>query len=328
MRIGLYMVALHDRSLPDALDAMRAWGIETAEIAAGGFVPTPHCDAARLLEDPDRRAAWLAEFSDRGIELTTLNVNGNPLHPRPEVAEKHSADIYRAIELAPLVGVDRIIVMPGAPGSDPAASLTSWNVAPWETGLLDAREYQWSVAVPFWREVAAFAAERGVRACVEAHPHTVVYNTDTLLRLFERVGAENLGANLDPSHLFWQGIDPIRAVERLSGRVWAATAKDTVVDAEAVALHGLLDERFSRVERDPYQLGGGFTVTSPPADAPWKFTTPGKGHDAAWWGRFVRALEAAGYSDTIAVEYEDWDTPVDESVPLAVRTLSEAGAGR
>ncbi|WP_019181098.1 sugar phosphate isomerase/epimerase family protein [Microbacterium yannicii] len=327
MDVGLYMVALHDRPLERALDDMVRWGITRAEVAAGGFVPTPHCPRGELLADAGRRAAWLEEFGARGIFLSALNVNGNPLHPDRAVADAHSRDIEEAIELAPLVGVDRIIVMPGAPGSGPGAVRTGWYVAPWETGLLDARDYQWDVAVAFWRRMAERAAERGVRICVEAHPHTVVYNVDTMLRLLERVGSAALGVNLDPSHFFWQGIDPLRAIGRLRGRIWAAAAKDTLIDPEAVALHGVLDDRFSRAAVDPYPLGGGYTVTLPPEDAPWRFAAVGRGHDASWWRSFLGALADAGYGDAISIEHEDVQMKVDEAIPYAVRTLHAAGAG-
>src|SRR6267154_1124647 len=238
MKIGLYLVSLHDRNLTSALDQMVAWGIRDAEVASGGFVPTPHC--------PTR---------------------------------------------------DLVVVMPGGAGSGPEATRPTWSVAPWETGLLDVRDYQWSVAVPYWTQTARFAAQHGVRLCLEMHPHTVVYNTATLVRLIEQTGADNLGANLDPSHLFWQGIDPIVAVGELSGRIWQAAAKDTILDAASIARHGVLDDRFTRVPdaEHPYPLGEGYSMTQPPKDAPWRFASAGRGHDSAWWGGFIAALQSAGY---------------------------------
>lgn len=324
MKIGLYTVSLHDLAFEEALDRMAEWGLETAEVAAGGFVPTPHCPAQELLDSADRRSTWLEAFAARSVSLASLNVNGNPLHPDRAVSDKHAADVERAIRLAPLVGVDRVIVMPGAPGCDPSAGRTGWYVSPWESGLLEARDYQWGVAVPFWRRMAELAAEHGVRICVEAHPHTVVYNPATTARLIESVGSDALGVNLDPSHYFWQGIDPVHAIEVLGDRVWSAAAKDTALFPDAIALHGVLDDRYSYVEEDPYPLGGGYTVTRPASDGPWRFTAVGRGHGAEWWGGFIRALQGVGYDENISIENEDWDFPVEEAVPFAAQTLREA----
>ena len=61
-----------------------------------------------------------------------------------------------------------------------------------------------------------------------AGPRTaLVFNPATLERLVERTGATHIGAEMDPSHLFWQGIDPIAAVEHLGDLVFHAAAKDT-----------------------------------------------------------------------------------------------------
>jgi sugar phosphate isomerase/epimerase len=329
VKIGLYLVSLHDRHLSSALDQMVAWGIRDAEVASGGFVPTPHCPTRELVAHADSRRAWLEEFARRGVRITALNCNGNPLHPDPRVGPVHQGDILESIRLAALIGVDRVVVMPGGPGSGPEATRPTWSVAPWETGLLDVRDYQWSVAVPYWTETARFAAEHGVRLAMEMHPHTVVYNTVTMARLIEQSGAGNLGANLDPSHLFWQGIDPVVAVGDLSGRIWQAAAKDTILDPASIARYGVLDDRFTRVPaaEHPYPLGKGYSMTQPPKDAPWRFASAGRGHDSAWWSRFIGALQSAGYDDSISIEHEDWDLPPAEGIPYAAATLTEAIAG-
>src|SRR5712691_434581 len=107
MKIGLYLVSLHDRPLSSALDQMVAWGIRDAEVAAGGFVPTPHCPTRELVTNSDSRQAWLEEFTSRGVRITALNCNGSPLHPDPRVGPVHQDDILESIRLAALIGVDR-----------------------------------------------------------------------------------------------------------------------------------------------------------------------------------------------------------------------------
>ena len=325
MRIGLYMVALHHLPLASALGRLREWGIGDAEVASGGFVSTPHCATRRLIADADQREAWLGVFRSHGIRITALNSNGNPLHPDPAVGPAHRDDIRASVELAALIGVDRVVVMPGGPGSGPTAERPTWSIAPWDSGLLDVRDYQWQVAVPFWREAAAHAAAHGIRLCLEMHPHTVAYNPPTLERLIEAVGSDSLGVNLDSSHLFWQGIDPLRAIARLSGRIWHAAAKDTLLDAASIAVNGVLDDRYTRPDpTTAYALGASYVVTVPPDDAPWKFAAAGRGHDAAWWGAFVSALQASGYDDSVSIENEDWDLLPDDAIPYAAGTLRAA----
>ena len=125
--------------------------------------------------------------------------------------------------------------------------------------LLDARDYQWNEAVPFWKDIQARAADADVKVCIEMHPHNLVYNPGTMERLADEIGATHVGAEMDPSHLFWQGIDPVVAAKDLGGLVYNAAAKDTRIN-EAAKVNGVLDDRFGRVaEGDPgaLPLGGG-----------------------------------------------------------------------
>jgi sugar phosphate isomerase/epimerase len=89
-----------------------------------------------------------------------------------------------------------------------------------------------------------FARDHGVRLAFEMHPGFVVYNPATLLRLRDACGAdgEAIGANLDPSHLFWQGIDLEAAIPELgrAGAIFHVHAKDTAILRPA-AVNGVLD---------------------------------------------------------------------------------------
>ena len=128
-----------------------------------------------------------------------------------------------AIELAVLLGVKRVVTMSGLPAAHAGGTLPAWSVLPWDSAYLDARDYQWQeVAIPFWTEIEAVAAENDVRVAIEMHPHNLVFNPATMKRLVERTNATHLGAEMDPSHLFWQHIDPIRAVEDLGDLVFFA----------------------------------------------------------------------------------------------------------
>ena len=177
-------------------------------------------------------------FSSAGVTLTALNCNGNPLDPNPEGRPLHAKDVRDSIELAALLGVKRVVTMSGLPGSDPGGRYLSWTVEPWHSVFLDARDYQWNeVGIPFWKDIQARAADADVKVCIEMHPHNLVYNPATMERLATEINATHVGAEMDPSHLFWQGIDPVLATEHLGGLVYNAAAKDTRIN-EAAKLNG------------------------------------------------------------------------------------------
>lgn len=191
---------------------------------------------------------------------------------------------------------------------------------------LDSLEYQWNeVAIPFWREIDALAGEHGVKVCIEMHPHNLVFNPATLQRLVERTGATNVGAELDPSHLFWQGIDPVAAIEHLGELVFHAAAKDTRIH-ENCEIHGVLDDRFTRVpaERNPVSLGGRYTLNQWPTDSAWDFVAVGRGHDREFWTRFLRALQKVDPGMAVNIEHEDLELGTLEGLQVAADNLKAA----
>ena len=240
MKLGAYTACLHDLPLPEALEVLRGLGLDSAEINSGGFLPPVHLPIEEIRASQDARDEYLGHFAAAGITLTALNCNGNPLHPDPEVGEKHGQDVRDAIELAALLGVKRVVTMSGLPASGPEGGLPSWTVLPWESSSLDARDYQWNeVALPYWRDIQARASDADVKVCLEMHPHNLVYNPATMERLATEIDATHVGAEMDPSQLFWQGIDPVEAVNALGGLVNNAAAKDTSINA-VVRYHSLI----------------------------------------------------------------------------------------
>jgi sugar phosphate isomerase/epimerase len=121
--------------------------------------------------------------------------------------------------------------------------------------VLDVRDHSGRDHAPFWRQVQKRASDADVKVCIEMHPHNVVYNPATMERLATEINATHVGAEMDPSHLFWQGIEPIEAVNHLGGLVYNAAAKDTRINP-AARINGVLDDRFGRVRADePDALG-------------------------------------------------------------------------
>lgn len=327
MKLGAYTACLHDKTLGEALATLRGLGLSSVELNAGGFIPAPHCPVDSLLANETSRRNFLAEIAEYGVELTALNVNGNPLHPDPEVRSKHSKDLRNAIELASKLGVRNVITMSGNPGGHAGCSTPNWVVEPWDSAYTDILIYQWNdVAIPFWKEINSLSANAGVKVAIEMHPHNIVYNPATMVRLIEETGATNVGAEMDPSHLFWQGIDPVKAIEFLGDRVFFAAAKDIRINEEYCQINGVLDGRFRVLGPDEPKvpLGGRYVCNAWPNNPSWQFVAVGRGHDVAYWAKFLTALEAANPEIHCNIEHEDFELGQVEGLEFAAQSLHAA----
>lgn len=325
---GAYTACLQDRSLESALDVLRRAGLTGAEVNVGGFIPAPHCHVDLLLADASARAAYLQVFADRGMTLTGLNTSGNPLSPLPGVGPKHAHDLRQAIRLAGALGVREVVAMSGTPGSDPKATHPCWVVNPWNGIDLDILDYQWSVLIPFWQEIDALAREHDVSVCLELHPANVLFSPVTFLQLVERAGVTNVAVNLDPSHLFWQQMEPIECVRYLGRHVRHVHAKDTRIFPGA-AIRGVLDTTFTRVPEDApgkVPTGYGHWCNDWPADPAWRFVALGEGHDVDYWARFLRACADVDPDMFVNIEHEDAAYGQVEGLEISARTLLAAAA--
>lgn len=328
LKLGAYTACLHDKPLGEALVILREAGLTSVEVNTGGFIPAPHIPVDALLASAAARAAYLEEFTSRGLELTGLNCNGNPLNPLPGVGPKHDDDLRRTIRLAGLLGVDRVVTMSGTPGSDPDAKYPSWVVNPWDGVYLDVLDYQWGVGVPYWQEIDSLARENGVKVAIEMHPHNLVFNAPTLKRLVADTGATHLGAELDPSHLMWQGMDVVAVIRDLGPLVLHAAAKDAAL-AEGVATKGVLDVDFTRVSGDAEgktPTGIGFWCNAWPQDPAWRFVAVGQGHDVDYWAEFCAALAEIDPDMAVNIEHEDTAMSQLEGLASAAEVLKAAAA--
>jgi sugar phosphate isomerase/epimerase len=299
--------SLADLSLEDALDFAASLGIASVELAAGGQSPAPHLPLAELLADAGQRLKFAGALASRDMRLAAINCSAWPLHPVHGAAQE--AVIRDSIRLAGELGVDKIVTMSGCPGDSPHARAVNWIWFPWPPDMQALREEQWEQAIEAWRGLAGFALEHGVkRIALELHPLQLVYNVPTLLRLRCAVGPV-IGANVDPSHLFWQQMDAVRVVGALGPAVHHVHLKDTELYDDELALTGVLDPR-------PWD---------DPAHRSWVFRTIGEGHPASFWGAFARALDEIGYDDVLSIENEDPLLPGTDGVRRAVdfaRSLS------
>ena len=306
MYLGLYTDSVVDLSFEEALDFAVRIGARGVEIAAGGQSSAPHMRVFELVEDAAKRARFAEDIRGRGLELTAINCSAWPVHP--VASAKHVAIMEAAIELAGLLGVEKVVTMSGCPGEGPAGRHINWVWYPWPEELTALLERQWEETTALWRRFGAFAANRGVkRIALELHPLHLVYNVPTLLRLREAVG-DIVGANVYPSHMFWQRMDAAGVVRTLGDAVFHVHLKDIEFAAPELALSGVLDNR-------------GFE--GPRA---WIFRTVGDGHGASFWRSFLEALADIGYHDALCIEHEDPTLARREGVERAaafVRPLIE-----
>jgi len=328
MKLGAYTACLHDRPLPEALDVLKSNGLTSAEVNTGGFIPSPHCHMDLLLSSEQARRDYLDVFASRGMELTGLNCNGNPLNPLPGVGPKHAGDLRRTIKLAGLLGVRNVVTMSGTPGSDPSAKYPSWVVNPWDGVYMDVLDYQWGVAAEFWTEIDALARANDVRVAIEMHPHNLVFSPVTLKKLVDLTSARNVGAEMDPSHLMWQGMDVVASIRWLGPLVFHAAAKDAMI-TPGVDIRGVLDTSFGRVPADApdkVPTGIGFWCNAWPQDPAWRFVAVGIGHDVEYWTEFLRALAEIDSDMAVNIEHEDASYTRLDGLALAAGNLRPAAA--
>ncbi|MGE0001602.1 MAG: sugar phosphate isomerase/epimerase family protein [Fimbriimonadaceae bacterium] len=313
MQLGLFVALFGSHSIDEALAAASELGLDAVEIGAGAYPGSPHLDVPALLRDQSARDALLAKLASHKLTLSALSVHGNPIHPDQAIAEGHHSVFRNAVELAAKLGVGVVNGFSGCPGDGPGAKNPNWVTCAWPDEFRDILDWQWKEAVvPYWKEQAAFLKAHGVKFAIEMHPGFVVYSNETLLRLRDAVGADGewIGANFDPSHLWWQGIDPLEAVRQLgeAGALFHVHAKDTRVDPRNSGLNGNLDTKSY----------GDISGRS------WVFRSVGYGHGVDWWRDFVSVLRMVGYDFVLSIEHEDGLMSTGEGLRKAVETLRSA----
>ena len=309
MQIGLVTDSLAHLPLETLLPTVSELGITMVEFGCGNWSPAPHLRLDAMLGSATMRTEFLAKLQAHGLTISALNCSGNPLLPGTS-GEESRAVTSKTIHLAGLMGVRRVVMMSGCPGG-PGDANANWVTTAWPPEATRVLNQQWSQQlIPYWHGLAKEAAAAGVeRLCLELHGQQLVYNVRTLLRLRDAVG-ELVCANLDPSHLFWMGADPLAAVPALGNAIGHVHAKDTRINTAVAAVNGLLDT----------------TPVDLLADRAWSYVTLGRGHDASWWRGFTQSLRNAGYDGALSIEHEDQSLSplegVSESVELLRETLS------
>lgn len=305
MKLGALSVPYGAMSLKDTCKKYSELGLETIELGCGMYPGYAHCPVSDLLKDSNKRDEMMAVLDKYHIEISALSCHGNPIHPTQEIAQIGKTDLFQAIDLAVLLGVTTVITFSGCPGDSANSVYPNWVTCAWPDDYQKILDYQWEqVLIPFWKETMDYAKQRGIRVALEMHPGFCVYNPETMMRL-RKATNEYLGANFDPSHLYWQGIEPIAAIRYLGDAIFHFHAKDCMIDVQNTKNNGCLDTK-------PYGQFG---------DRSWSFRSVGYGHSEKEWKDMISALRLAGYDGSISLEHEDGLMSVDEGVEKALHIL-------
>lgn len=306
MKLGVLTVLFSDRPLEEVLKYLKEQGVQMVEIGVGGFPGNAHANPEVLLNDEKKLTEFKELIKKYDMEISSLSVHGNPIHPNKEIAAKYHHDFVQAVLFAEKLGVRNINTFSGCPGGSKDDKTPNWVTCPWPNDFLQILDYQWNeVLIPYWKEAVKFAKDHGVdKIGLELHPGFCVYNPETLLKLRDAVGKE-IGANFDPSHLIWQGIDPVEAIKVLGDAIFHFHAKDTALDERNIKVNGVLDtKRYDRV-----------------LERAWVFRTVGYGNGEHYWRRIISTLRLIGYDYAISIEHEDGLMSNTEGLNKAINLL-------
>jgi sugar phosphate isomerase/epimerase len=305
LRVGVFTPLLSQLSLEEVFKKLKTHSVRTVELGTGNYPGDAHCKLS-MLEDPAALSDFKKKLSDHGFSISALSSHSNPLHPNPEIAKRRREVSRKTILLAEQLGVSVVIDFSGCPGDSHKSTQPNWVTCPWPPEYLDVLKWQWEeVVAPYWIEHARFAADHGVRVAIEMHPGFVVYSPETMLRL-RSIAGPSVGCNYDPSHMFWQGIEPIAAIRVLGDAIFHVHAKDTQIFDRNLPLTGVLDTKPYTDERN----------------RSWIFRTCGYGHGEEWWREFASTLRMFGYDDVLSIEHEDSLLAPEEGLARAAAFLN------
>ncbi|PLT34463.1 sugar phosphate isomerase/epimerase [Bacillus sp. V5-8f] len=311
MKLGVFTVLYQNLPFEEMLDKLAGMGVEAVELGTGNYPGNSHCNPDELLESPEKLKAFKKAVESRGMIISGLSNHGNPLHPDKKVAEAAHETWRKTVLLAERLEIPVINGFSGCPGDHAHAKFPNWVTCSWPPEYTEVLDWQWNeVVIPYWKEEAKYAEQHGIKQIAfEMHPGFVVYNPETLLKLREHAGP-SIGANFDPSHLLWQGINPVEAIKALGKEeaIFHFHAKDTYLDKANISVNGVLDTKhYSDV-----------------LNRSWTFRSVGYGQDEKTWKDIVSTLRAVGYDYVISIEHEDMLASIDEGLGKAISLLKGA----
>lgn len=310
MELSICTDILGNLSYEAMLPKVKGLGIDYVEMTTGGWSPAPHIGLDELLGDAAKLSAFKSALEKNSMGIAALNCSGNPLDPG-ELGKRHSDVAFKTMELAGLLGVKTVVMMSGLPAGAPGDAIPNWvtYTTSWPPTLRDVVKYQWNdVAVPFWKKLVAKAKECGVgKIALENFSSQLVWNPETLLKLRNAVDPM-IGMNLDPSHLWWMGADPIASARALGPAIHHVHGKDVRIERGLADVNGLLETK----EIDDC------------VNRSWNYVAVGCGHDLQWWKEFFSVVRMVGYNGFVSLEMEDLTMSAEAGILASVAALRKS----
>jgi sugar phosphate isomerase/epimerase len=267
MEVGFLTACMGKDRLEDIIAWAGANGIKRLEVARH-----------HLGEDTQKRDAALCKaLAKAGVRLSSIAAYDGGILNDPAKGLK---DLKTAIDRCVRLGTDVCCALAG--------------IAPAGMSREDA------IDGPFKKIFAPacdYAAKKGVKIALENWFATLLMQFEQWDRVLQRVPAENLGFNYDPSHLAWQCIDYLGGVETYGKRIFHTHAKDTEIRRNILRKVGI--------------NGPGW----------WRYCIPGQGR--VRWGEYIARLRRIGYTGVLSIEHEDSFVGPREGVLLGKKYLEQ-----
>jgi sugar phosphate isomerase/epimerase len=305
MKLGFLTACLPNESLNGLVKFASEQGFKTLELAAWPVdssrdYKARQIDAAKFTKAEVEKVKDL--FAKHNIEISAMAYYDNNLHPDIEQRKIYLKHLKKVIDTAQLLGVKLVgTFVGGRPDKTPGENIK-------EIGKV-------------FKDLLKYADDRGVKIMIEncpmenwmqfGLPGNYAYSPELWDALFNELPYANFGLNLDPSHLYWLGIDYIKAAEDYADKIFHAHAKDTEILIEGEYKYGLFGRQLDPV---PWKSGW------------WRYRMPGLGDIN--WQKFISVLQEYGYDYVLSIEHEDpvWegsDEKIKEGLKLGYKYLSQ-----
>jgi sugar phosphate isomerase/epimerase len=258
MQVGVLTAPFRNESLDEVIDFASSAGFDALEVTSGPGAR--HIDTAKLTKGQAQKIRKAVDKA--GLQISSLAAYIDVTAADDTERKNAQAALQTVVKAAKMLGVDVVCCMAGKPA-----------------GGLSREDTIRKLAKPFFSKLCRAAAKDGIKIALENWFATNIMNLEQWALLFSEVPDENFGLNFDPSHLYWQDIDYLAAVEEFAARIFHTHAKDTEVRRHVKARVG-------------NQTMGW-----------WRYVIPGFGDID--WGVYIARLRRVGYNGVLSIEHED-----------------------
>lgn len=284
-----------DLPLEELAQKVGEWGYQGLELACWG----DHFEVQRALSESDYAQQKLDLFARLDLAVPVLaghrvgQAVADPIDGRHQallpdyvwgdgqpigVQQRAAEEMKAIVRAAEKLGVGVVSGFTGSPLWSYVAGYPAATAQTIRDGLKDfARK---------WNPILDVCRDSGIKFAFEVHPGQIafdLYSAEMALDVLN--GREEFGFTFDPSHLHWQGVEPVEFVRRFGERIYHVHVKDAALTLNGRS--GVLNSYLPAGHRD----------------RGWHFRSPG--HGGIDWEGVVRALNDVGYDGPLAVDWND-----------------------